>query len=755
MMAQSNSRSLQNLRNAPLSSGSIFENAHGFKIDNLTMMGQSTDNDKEAIRLLDKESLRGAEFDSSERDPPPRCHPGTRLDISGEIQSWIDDLARTVSILWLDGPAGVGKSAIIQTISERDSESPNSILAATLFFAKARRDDPQRVFVTIAYQLAQKYPSYRAHVVNMLTRDPRIVHKSMREQFKHFILQPIIAKVLFKGHHETILIALDGLDECKGERAQQEIVSLIGQLVIQHPTSPIIWIIASRPEPHIRSAFKKLGEANYRELLVPIDSDQACQDVERYLHDKFQEIRVEYSTSFSTSIKQWPSEVQFTKIANRAYGMFIFASVIIQFICDTAYANPISQLEKVICIIDRISVSESNPFATLDALYTEILSAVSDEHWCIVKDLLHRASATFVPELVNICCVFSVTQAEAYAALHKLHSIIRVPEPEVAKVTTTGPYHASFWDYLHHQSRSGVFHLDPDYAQRRVFKCATRILAESYNPINNLIDKERIHLTWPLGQSYDQHSDILRYMLEAFMRMGADVIEECGFDELSRFFQALCPTLPSQDILYHTVDLVGLAIEPTSLKLLNWGLLSETDIQSFNFHSINVDKEMNVTSFGELDDLWPTLFEGGHSRDGFRRREFDIEFPDPIGRFMRISTTDTYWHDYESLGSECDSSCDIILSKCPDWKAHIQEQLATVTVVNPQCPVYILGNGKERLALMGFEFSDQFWIYIFPYVQPEKEASAETLAKDTKKSKRRRTKTPTEGTRRSKRLRAR
>ncbi|KAF5346692.1 hypothetical protein D9756_010362 [Leucocoprinus leucothites] len=735
MMAQRNFRSLQNLRNAPLSSGSMFENAHGFKIDNLTMMGQSTDNDKEAIWLLAKESLPGAEFDSSERDPPPKCHPGTRLDISGEIKAWIDDLVRTASIVWLNGPAGVGKSAIIQTISERDSEFSNSILAATLFFAKARRDDPQRVFVTIAYQLAQKYPSYRAHVVNMLTRDPRIVHKSMREQFKHFILQPIIAKVLFKGHHETILIALDGLDECKGERTQQELVSLIGQMVTEHPTSPIIWIIASRPEPHIRSAFNKLGEANYREFLVPTDSNEACQDVERYLRDKFQEIRVEYSVSFPTSIKQWPSEVHFTKIANRAYGMFIFASAIIQFINDPDYANPISQLEKVISVIDRISVSESNPFATLDALYTEILSAVSDEHWCIVKDLLHGAYTVYYLELVHTCCVFSVTQAEAYAALHKLHSIIRVPEPREAAFTTISPYHASFMDYLRHQSRSGIFHLDRGYVQRRVFKCAIRILAESYNPINNLIDKERIHLTWSLEWWGGQHSDTFGYMLEAFMEMDVDVIEECGFDELSQFFRALCPTLPSQDVLYHAADLIGLAIEPISSKLRNWAVLSETDIQSFNFHSINVDKKINVASFGELDDLWPTLFEGGQSRDGFRHREYYLEFPNPMGRFMRMSTTDTYWHEYEGSlgpGSDCDASCDIILSKCPDWKAHIQEQLAIVSAVNPQCPVYMLGNEKERLALMGLEFPGQFWVYAFPYVLPEKEASAETSTKDKK-----------------------
>jgi hypothetical protein len=156
-------------------------------------------------------TLPGAEFDSSERDPPPSCHPGTRLDISGEIQSWMRDPARTSPILWLNGPAGVGKSAIAQTISDLEFESSTSILGSTLFFSKVqRRGDPKRVFVTLAYQLAVKYPSYRKYVVDMLVRDPNAVHKSMAKQFKQFILQPIGAENLFEGLGTAVLMVLDG-----------------------------------------------------------------------------------------------------------------------------------------------------------------------------------------------------------------------------------------------------------------------------------------------------------------------------------------------------------------------------------------------------------------------------------------------------------------------------------------------------------------------------------------------------------------
>jgi hypothetical protein len=81
--------------------------------------------------MLADAAVPEAKFESSGRYP---CHPGTRLDISQEIQSWMHDPSRTAPVLWLKGPAGVGKSAIIRTVSELESKTP--ILGATFFFSK-------------------------------------------------------------------------------------------------------------------------------------------------------------------------------------------------------------------------------------------------------------------------------------------------------------------------------------------------------------------------------------------------------------------------------------------------------------------------------------------------------------------------------------------------------------------------------------------------------------------------------------------
>ncbi|KAF9453333.1 hypothetical protein P691DRAFT_61688, partial [Macrolepiota fuliginosa MF-IS2] len=276
--------------NPSLANGS-FANASNFAMYNTTMIDGVNSSEGRSIKLLSEHIIKGAQFDSS--DHRPSCHPETRLDISHSIRSWMRNLARKYKILWLHGPAGVGKSAILQMIAETEAESPTSILGATLFFSRPNnRDDPQYVFITIAYRLAVTYHRYRQYVVKLLTLDPTMVEKSMREQFKAFIIRPFAEQKLMDGLRDTVLIVLDGLDECKGNEAQREIILLIGKFALQYPSSPLIWLIASRPEPHIQVAFSsRMVQLSYEEIRVLVDSDQGRRDVEKYLRESFADIR--------------------------------------------------------------------------------------------------------------------------------------------------------------------------------------------------------------------------------------------------------------------------------------------------------------------------------------------------------------------------------------------------------------------------------------------------------------------------------
>ncbi|KAF7776867.1 hypothetical protein Agabi119p4_5260 [Agaricus bisporus var. burnettii] len=142
-----------------------------------------------------------------------------------------------------------------------------------------------------------------------------------------------------------------------------------------------------------------------------------------------------------------------------------------QFIRDPDTADPVSQFEIVLLVIDRSGAipSKENPFVQLDALYREILSSISPKLWPTTKRLLgflicqQRLSfyiANRIRTLRGTSLLFGLTRSVMYPCLIKCHSTVRVPDWKVAHEVTLGILHASFADYLKDPSRSGDFHVD-------------------------------------------------------------------------------------------------------------------------------------------------------------------------------------------------------------------------------------------------------------------------------------------------------
>lgn len=120
-------------------------------------------------------------------------------------------------MLWILGPAGVGKSAIAQTIGEHCKTDGRG--AAFFFSRLGHRDNPLQTIPTIAYQLAVRNPSYKHIITERLANDITILEKDLRSQFKELILAPF--KVLKEQGaltpQRSLVIIVDGLDECNGE----------------------------------------------------------------------------------------------------------------------------------------------------------------------------------------------------------------------------------------------------------------------------------------------------------------------------------------------------------------------------------------------------------------------------------------------------------------------------------------------------------------------------------------------------------
>jgi len=223
---------------------------------------KSAGDNRVGIQALSQAISHGAMHDSAERDPPPRCHPGTREKATEDIVCWIEEPTQSSAVLWISGRAGVGKSALMQRIAELDG-----IYFGGCFFF--RRGTPgcnvkDHLFSTLAYQLATNVHGMVEPVDQAMMKDFSLPKRSAAVQLKRLIIEPI--RLLPIPARPTIII-IDGLDECEDFNSQRDILTLIGQVTMD-PNVAIRFIVASRPEHQIDAhiEFKRKAVFIYEKL---------------------------------------------------------------------------------------------------------------------------------------------------------------------------------------------------------------------------------------------------------------------------------------------------------------------------------------------------------------------------------------------------------------------------------------------------------------------------------------------------------
>ncbi len=363
-------------------------------------------------------------------------------------------------MLWILGPMGVGKSAIAQTMAEELSGR----LGAALFFSRPNnRDDPDGVIPTLAYQLAVKLPDYRRIVTERLVEDRTILEKNRRIQFKELIIEPF--RFLMSKHPELVqkplLVILDGLDECKGKEAQCELIELISEHVRQVKEFPLLWMISSRPEWHLKGLLSQPDfpvPCQREEILI--DDNEARQDMALFLKNEFENIRRKYYDQMDGT---WPPKTHVRRIFVRASGHFGFASTIINYVGDESQADPRGQLDRCIRFLNGIEIAGAlHPFHALDLLYRQILSNGPNDTLTTTMRILGLHILYPRPKLTAYCLAnfLCLDQATFYRSLQHLHSVIEIPPPGNAHTHYLHFYHASFSDYLSDSHRSGPFAID-------------------------------------------------------------------------------------------------------------------------------------------------------------------------------------------------------------------------------------------------------------------------------------------------------
>ncbi|KXN84177.1 hypothetical protein AN958_12913 [Leucoagaricus sp. SymC.cos] len=489
----------------------FFQGASQFLLNNVTMMDRPTivnSTEGTVLQTLEQEMVPGVDIDSSERYPPPRCHPGTRAPLTTQIVDWLEDDHREHDIFWLHGPAGVGKSAVAQSIAEHANE--NGQLGAAFFFSRTNnRNDYQRVWITIAYQLGVRVPGYLSLLASQLAADPNVLCRTPQTQFQRLIVGPMSSLPVLT--QRKFLVVFDGVDECRGEEAQLNLIELISDLVASNHSFPILWMIFTRPEPRFNRFLNGIVfHSRCWVEEVDLDSDHSMEDVAIFLRAGFREIQRKYSDSVDES---WPPEQHIVLVIEKASGLFVIASTILRYVGDPLYGDPDTRLDEAICHLSSWNLTKgSHPTtATLDLLYTQILSEVPSNILPTTL-LILRTSWTNVwsyPAVV-LANLHKISRSTFYSALRKLHSVVDVPSPQDAATLPLRIMHQSFEDYLQDPGRCGVFYISEHTIAAILFKnsfslaLSTTLGAATADPpsqIRAMTMSVDVPLSWPLSDA--------------------------------------------------------------------------------------------------------------------------------------------------------------------------------------------------------------------------------------------------------------
>jgi hypothetical protein len=394
------------------------------------------------------------------------CMPGTRTLVLTKIREWAEDTSPGLSIFWLVGMAGTGKSTVAKSVCEVFAGEGR--LGAS-FFVSAQdvlRRDPHSVLRTIAYQLALKDPAaFRA--LYQSTAEHGIASRRMEEQVEKTLVIPLTSAV--HSISKEMVIVIDALDECE-KIDGVESGHLIPLLAAKLSTLDIKLLVTSRNEHKLEIMREGLGAVGL--TLQDMDESIVEGDVRRYIKAELREI----ARTQQVSDPEWPFEEDVKTLVQNTGPFFIYAATVVRYI-GNEWHDPVVRLRQ---LLDSSSIG-SDSLDAVDSLYERIFNqCVKNEAGR--EDIQRReriqlilGTVVIALEPVQIRVISSmlpsgVSPQVVHKDVDALGSVLISPAPHSADPVRI--LHASLPDYLRNRCADHWFRLDTfDHHKRMAVQC--------------------------------------------------------------------------------------------------------------------------------------------------------------------------------------------------------------------------------------------------------------------------------------------
>ena len=368
------------------------------------------------------------------------CLEGTRKGVLADIEHWLAS-EHVQRVFWLSGLAGTGKSTIAQTFA--DTTFTNGKLGASFFCSRdfEDRSNLQKIFPTLAFQLACHYPHFRKELVRVLKERPNAGQGSLCSQMEKLIVGPL------KITQISTLIIVDALDECKDGEPASTILSILSRYVDRIPA--VKFFITGRPEPRIRSGFRL-------ESLVPITEVFKLHEVKPEAVDR--DIGLFFKTQLAGLARDrsdfdltedWPSPSDVKILCKKAAGFFIYASTVVKFVASES--DPLTERLALITSLPESTDEEGK--SGVDQLYTAVLQQAFSHSHADNRQKYHHFQTVVgtVLLLFNPLSIQSLSELmgcstqRTRSTIRSLHSLLLIPENIEDPIRI---FHKSFPDFL-------------------------------------------------------------------------------------------------------------------------------------------------------------------------------------------------------------------------------------------------------------------------------------------------------------------
>lgn len=382
----------------------------------------------------------------------PGCLHGTRAQVQDHIFNWLRN-PDNEAVMWMYGPAGIGKTAIARTVARLCAEQGR--LSSSFFFFRSddSRSSVKHLVPTLVFEMLQQMPHMRDIACTPIGNNPLVFSASLERQITT-IMVPALSTPFPFSHSpapDAMLIIIDGLDECMDTVMQRLIIrSFVSLLAI--PTTSVRHkiLIVSRPEANIVSTFSAVNISRQVKHLC-LDEWKSIADIEIFLRAELEEVKQTHPLK-SYLNAPWPSKTSFGRLLEKSFESFAYATSAIRYI-SSLDRHPETSLNN---LLDLNPACAYEAHAELDTLYRHIFDSINEKTRYIVRKML--CVYTYFPVLGNVNLIGSLLGEDIFVlrlAIIKMSSVIRFEQ----RTHTISYYHISFGDFLQEKERSGALHI--------------------------------------------------------------------------------------------------------------------------------------------------------------------------------------------------------------------------------------------------------------------------------------------------------